>query len=59
MVCVCVVSRFERPDLLVLRSKQTNFIMQKKYKYEKVICFTYGPTAAAPLSIFKTELLYF
>ena len=47
MVCVCVVSRFERPDLLVLRSKQTNFIMQKKFKYEKVICFTYGLTAAA------------
>ena len=29
MVCVDVFSRFERPDLLVLRGKQTNFIMQK------------------------------
>ena len=36
MVCVDVFSLFERPDLLALRNKQTNFIMLKKYSMKKL-----------------------
>jgi hypothetical protein len=53
MVCVCVVSRFERPDLLVLRSKQTNFIMQKKLSIKKLFVLL----TALLLPLFAFEMI--
>lgn len=53
MVCVCVVSRFERPDLLVLRSKQTNFIMQKNLSMKKLFVLL----TALLLPLFAFEMI--